>query len=152
MRIYERLDRLSENRLPSRSSYFVYESTEQALAGDPTASDRYQCLNGTWDFAYFERDVDCPELPATYPDTIAVPMNWQMTGKYDQPAYTNVNYPYPVDPPYVPDDNPMGVYHRSFSIPSNWFSRKTNIVFDGVDSFFYLYINDRYVGIRKVRI
>ena len=146
MRIYERLDQLSENRLPSRSSYYVYDTVEKALAGDPEISSYYQRLNGTWDFAYFSRDIDCPELPKEYPDVITVPMNWQMTGKYDQPAYTNVNYPYPVDPPYVPDDNPMGVYHRNFTVNSRWLERKTSIVFEGVDSFFYLYINNQYVG------
>lgn len=146
MKLYERLDKLAENRLPSRASYFVYDTVEKALAGNPVDSDFYYCLNGTWDFAYFSRDVDCPGLPESYPDTITVPMNWQMTGKYDQPAYTNVNYPYPVDPPYVPDDNPMGVYHRTFMIDEKWYSRKTMLMFDGVDAFFYLYINDQYVG------
>lgn len=146
MRVYERLDKLSENRLSSRASYFVYDTLEKALAGEPSTSNYYCCLNGIWDFAYYPRDIDCPGLPDSYPDTITVPMNWQMTGKYDQPAYTNVNYPYPVDPPYVPDDNPMGVYHRTFSIDDTWFARKTMMVFDGVDAFFYLYINGQYVG------
>lgn len=146
MRTYERIDKISENTLPPRASYFVYDTLDKALAGDPKESKFYACLNGTWDFAYFDRDIDCPGLPDSYPDEIVVPMNWQMTGKYDPPAYTNVNFPHPVDPPYVPDDNPLGVYHRSFAIDELWFSRKTTLVFDGVNAFFYLYINDQYVG------
>ena len=65
---------------------------------------------------------------------------------YDRPYYTNVEYPYLVDPPYVPDDNPVGVYATDFTIPAIWDGRETYIVFEGVNSAFYLYINGEKVG------
>lgn len=147
MREYERLDRLSENRLPQRAYYIPYESLEKALAGDPAASAYYRLLNGEWDFCYFERDIDAPEDPtaAVFTDKIPVPACWQMHG-YDIPYYTNVNYAFPVDPPYVPDANPCGIYRTVFTLPENWAERDTHIVFEGVASCLYLYVNGQYVG------
>ena len=74
----------------------------------------YTLLNGTWDFAYFSRDIDVPETIEHW-DTIPVPSCWQLQG-YENPNYSNINYPYPCDPPYVPDDNPCGVYEREFEL------------------------------------
>ncbi len=73
-------------------------------------------------------------------DKLTVPMNWQMMldRGYDVPNYTNVNYPYPVDPPYVPDDNPCGLYVRDFTLPAHADGKKIYINFEGVDSCFYL--------------
>ena len=65
-------------------------------------------------------------------DTIPVPSNWQMQG-YGRPNYTNVNYPYPVDPPFVPDENPTGLYRRKFYVPDTWAGRQVALIFEGVD-------------------
>ena len=129
MRPYENPLKTSENRLPPRSYYI------------PGGVSDYQLLNGQWDFVYFDRDIDVPEVIENW-DQIPVPSCWQLEG-YGHPNYTNVNYPYPCDPPYVPDDNPCGVYRRSFSI-RKW--GKVYFVFEGVCSCAYLYINDCYVG------
>ncbi len=99
-------------------------------------------LNGEWNFKYFEYDDEYEKNITTW-DKISVPSCWQLYG-YDNPNYTNVNYPYPVDPPYVPDENPMGVYEREFEIKDT--SKKTYIVFEGVSSNIELYINEKYVG------
>ena len=144
MREYENLKKISENREKQRSYYIPYQSLEAALEGDKTKSDFYKLLNGEWQFKYFERDIDA-KLENDEWDTIKVPSNWQMHG-YEAPYYTNVNYPYPVDPPYVPDDNPCGVYSFDFEIEKGWTERETYIVFEGVCSCIYLYINDKYVG------
>ena len=144
MRHYENLENLSENRQEQRSYYIPYESLEKALAGKKETSSFYKLLNGKWRFKYFERDIDVPETITSW-DTIDVPSNWQLHG-YDKPYYTNVNYPYPVDSPFVPDDNPCGMYSYDFYIDEDWDSRETYIVFDGVSSCLYLYINDEYVG------
>ena len=85
MRIYENPQKTSENRLPPRSVYI------------PGGISRYQSLNGVWDFVYFERDVDVPEKIEAW-ESIAVPSCWQLMG-YGNPNYSNVNYPYPCDPP-----------------------------------------------------
>lgn len=144
MREYENLKKISENREKQRSYYIPYQSLEAALEGDKTKSDFYKLLNGDWQFKYFERDIDA-KLENDEWDTIKVPSNWQMHG-YEAPYYTNVNYPYPVDPPYVPDDNPCGVYSFDFEIEKSWAERETYIVFEGVCSCIYLYINNKYVG------
>lgn len=130
MRFYENPQKTAENRLPPRS-YYV-----------PEGKSEYTLLNGTWNFAYFERDIDVPEVIAKW-DTIPVPSCWQLHG-YEDPNYTNRNYPYPCDPPYVPDDNPCGIYERTFNLEEKW--GKVYIAFEGVSSCAVLYINGNYVG------
>ena len=129
MRNYENPMKTSENRMPPRSYYI------------PGGVSEYMLMNGQWDFAYFDRDIDVPEKIEKW-DTIAVPSCWQLEG-YENPNYTNVNYPYPCDPPYVPDDNPCGVYRRDFEI-EKW--GRVYFVFEGVSSCAYLYVNNKYVG------
>ena len=144
MRSYENLNLIHENREPQRSYYIPYDTLGKALEGNKEESKYYKSLNGQWDFAYFERDVDVPEVINKW-DKIPVPSNWQMHG-YDAPYYTNVNYPYPVDAPYVPDDNPCGVYAMKFNLDKQWIDKDTYIVFEGVNSCLYLYVNDEYIG------
>ncbi|MBQ9922191.1 MAG: glycoside hydrolase family 2 [Clostridia bacterium] len=144
MRYYEDLTRIKENRMPPRAHYVPYDTLEKALEGDKNKSGYYQLLNGTWDFRYFEREIDST-LEAEKWDSIPVPSCWQLFG-YDKPGYTNVNYPYPVDPPYVPDDNPCGIYRTTFDISDKNAKRDCYIVFEGVASCLYLYANGEYVG------
>lgn len=128
MRFYENLSHIRENRLPARA-YYIPETG-------------YILLNGDWQFKYYPADHMEEETVTTW-DTIPVPSCWQMLG-YEDPNYTNVNYPYPIDPPYVPDDNPLGMYRRTFEIQD--LSLCHYIVFEGVSSNAELYINDAYVG------
>ena len=130
MRIYENTSRTSENRLKTHSYYI------------PKGVSEYKLLNGEWNFAFFKRDIDVPEKIEKW-DKIPVPSCWQLHG-YEEPNYTNINYPYPCDPPYVPDDNPCGVYEREFEIADKW--GKLYFVFEGVATCAFLYINGKYVG------
>ena len=130
MRKYENPNITSENREKPRSYYI------------PSGISEYTLLNGEWDFAYFKRDIDVPEKIENW-DKIPVPSCWQLHG-YDNPNYTNINYPFPCDPPYVPDDNPCGVYRREFVINNKW--GRVYLVFEGVSSCAFVYINDEYVG------
>ena len=130
MRVYENPNKTSENRLKTRSYYI------------PKGIAKQICLNGEWRFAFFSRDIDVPEKIEKW-DTIDVPSCWQLRG-YENPNYSNVLYPYPLDPPFVPDDNPCGVYEREFNI-ENLFG-KYYYVFEGVSSCAFLYINGEYVG------
>ena len=130
MRKYENPEKTSENRLPPRSFYI------------PKGISEYKSLNGEWDFAYFERDIDIPENIESW-DRIPVPSCWQLYG-YDNPNYTNINYPYPYDIPFVPDDNPCGIYKRNFELKDKW--GKIYFIFEGVSSCAFLYINSEYVG------
>lgn len=129
MRIYEDPQKTSENRLPQRS-YYIPEGLAGCLS-----------LNGEWRFAYFENGDAAGEI--TEWATVPVPSCWQLQG-YGNPNYTNVNYPYPVDPPFVPDINPLGVYERSFELEDG--SLDTYVVFEGVSSSAELYVNGKYVG------
>lgn len=129
-RIYENIENTSENRLKPRSYYI------------PTGRSEYMLLNGEWNFAYFKRDIDVPPKIENW-DKITVPSCWQALG-YENPNYTNINYPYPCDPPFVPDDNPCGIYERNFEIKNLW--GKVYFVFEGVSSCAFLYLNGKYVG------
>lgn len=129
MRKYENPLKTSENREKARSYYIPEGKAEKRL------------LNGSWRFAFFENG-DAFETVEKW-DSIDVPSCWQLKG-YENPNYTNINYPFPCDPPYVPDINPLGVYERDFYAEN--ILMDTYIVFDGASSDLELYINDRYVG------
>ena len=130
MRHYENPQCTSENRCAPRSYYI------------PGGISQYTLLNGDWRFAYYSRDIDVPEEIENW-DTIPVPSCWQLHG-YENPNYTNVLYPYPVDLPYVPDDNPCGIYEREFTLEKIW--GRTYFVLEGVASCAYVYLNGTYVG------
>ena len=130
MRIYENPRKTSENRLPQRAYYI------------PQGRSEYQLLNGEWKFAFFERDIDVPETLTRW-ERIPVPSCWQVLG-YENPNYSNTCYPYPCDPPYVPDANPCGVYEREFELEELW--GKVYFVQEGVSSCGFVYVNGEYVG------
>ena len=130
MRFYEDLTPIKENRLPQRAYYI------------PENEGAYMSLNGEWNFKYYKADID-EEATIENWDKIPVPSCWQLHG-YDIPQYIDSHYPYPVDMPYVPDDNPLGVYMREFEI--NTPGNRHYIVFEGVSSNLELYINDKYIG------
>ncbi len=144
MRQYESYNFLGENREKARSYYIPYDSIENALSGKKENSPYYELLNGKWDFCYFKNEREFTHNPASW-DKIKVPSCWQTEG-YDNHQYTNYNYPFPVDPPFVPDDNPVGLYKREFELTKEEAKDETYIVFDGVCSCMYLYINGEYVG------
>lgn len=130
MRIYENPLQTSKNRLAPRAYYI------------PAGKAVYRLLNGDWRFRYYTRDVDVPETIREW-DTVPVPSCWQILG-YENPNYTNVNYPYPCDAPYVPDDNPCGVYERDFTLESLW--GKVYFVLEGVSSCAFVSVNGTAVG------
>lgn len=112
-------------------------------------SSRVEMLNGEWDFKYYDSIIDLEDnfTETQFSSKIPVPSNWQLHG-YDRAQYTNVNYPIPYDPPYVPDDNPVGVYRKSYEYKADGLRRI--LTFEGVDSCLYLYINGAFVGYTQV--
>ena len=128
MREYERLDCFSRGRLPQRSYYI------------PGGISEYLSLNGKWNFFYSKDEAD---IKTEKRDTVNVPHCWQTDG-YDQKIYTNYNYPFPVDPPYVPDINPCAVYERKFTVKNDL--PKHYLVLEGVSSCAYVSINGKEVG------
>lgn len=130
-----------------------YADEATALAGDRKASPYFELLNGEWQFKYAPNPASAPAqfyepgFDASGWDRIVVPGNWQLQG-YDKPIYTNVQYPFPANAlPRVPeDDNPTGSYRRTFTLPEAWGGRHIFLVFDGVDSAFYVWVNGEMVG------
>ena len=144
---------LQRNREPARPLLIPYADDATALAGDRSRSPWYRCLNGEWLFHYAEStalvpaDAADPEADELSWDTIPVPSVWQMHG-YGTPQYCNVQYPFPVDPPHVPD-HPVGCYRHTFSVPASWTGRRIRLTFDGVCSAFTVWLNGHEVGFSK---
>ena len=112
-------------------------------------SEFMELLNGDWNFSYYDSIIDMPDdfISLKSGNTIPVPANWQLHG-YDKPQYTNICYPITYDPPYVPDDIPVGVYSRNYNYTPN--GLRKIITFEGVDSCIYLYINGEFAGYSQV--
>ena len=145
---------LHQNRLPGRTTSFPFPDEAAALRGERSLSDAYLCLNGVWQF-YYAADGVLPkgicqggEEENVLWDELDVPSCWQMHG-YGRPQYVNVSYPIPFDPPYVPDENPTGVYRRVFRLPESWRGRRVTLNFDGVNACFFVWVNGREVGMSK---
>jgi beta-galactosidase/beta-glucuronidase len=142
---------LSRHREPPRATLTPYPTEPAALAGGDMRSPLVRLLNGHWQFRYVASPAAVPpDFAATSTDearwgTIPVPSCWQLHG-HGIPVYTNVRYPYPVDPPRVPNENPVGLYRREFAVPAAWDGKQVFLVFEGVSSAFYLWVNGRQVG------
>lgn len=142
-------------------AYFIpYSNETGAKFSNRGQSDYFKSLCGEWDFKFYKSVNDVCDF--TTPDfcrcdmameKLTVPMNWQMAlGRgYDVPNYTNVNYPIPCDPPHVPDDNPCGLYIRDFNVSKSALESKTvYLTFEGVDSCFYVWVNDTFAAYSQV--
>ncbi|CAI7647719.1 unnamed protein product [Penicillium discolor] len=138
---------IHKNTLPPRAHFYSYASEELALTFNRDKSE-YISLNGTWKFRHDASPFEAPEWTAADPlswDDIKVPGMWQLQG-YSHPTYTNINYPFHVNPPQVPLLNETGSYWRQFVTPSTWKGQQIRIRFEGVDSAFHLWINGEEVG------
>lgn len=174
-RDWENLAILQRHREPARATLIPFADEASASTGERGASSLFKLLNGCWQFHY----APAPELGPggevvsqpedegkgeRFPgdgagqgksaawswDSIPVPSNWQMLG-YGRPQYTNVAYPYPVDPPYVPGENPVGTYRRTFRLPQRWLDiiaegGRVFLVFEGVNSAFHVWLNGELAG------
>lgn len=154
-RYYENLSVLHENTMPARAYYIPASRRMDNLVEHREESDRMQLLNGTWKFQYFNSIYDIKDsfFEKNYDtenfDEIQVPSVWQMAG-YDTHQYTNIRYPFPFDPPYVPQDIPCGAYVHTFEYSRDEKAPKSFLNFEGVDSCFYVWINGSYIGYSQV--
>ena len=154
-RYYENLSVLHENTMPARAYYIPASRRMGNLVEHREESDRMQLLNGTWKFQYFNSIYDIQDsfFEKNYDtenfDEIQVPSVWQMAG-YDTHQYTNIRYPFPFDPPYVPQDIPCGAYVHTFEYSRDEKAPKSFLNFEGVDSCFYVWINGSYIGYSQV--
>ena len=154
-RYYENPSVLHENTMPARAYYIPASKRMDNLVEHREESDRIQLLNGAWKFQYFNSIYDIQDsfFEKNYDtenfDEIQVPSVWQMAG-YDTHQYTNIRYPFPFDPPYVPQDIPCGAYVHNFEYSRDEKASKAFLNFEGVDSCFYVWINGSYIGYSQV--
>ncbi len=153
---FENLNVLHENTMPDRAYYIPSDRRQDDLVEHREASGRFQLLNGEWDFRYYESIYDLKEefyreafAAGTGWAKIPVPSVWQTQG-YDNHQYTNVRYPFPLNPPYVPRENPCGTYRHLFTWKKDAAAPKVFLNFEGVDSCFYVWLNGQYVGYSQV--
>ncbi|GAI37454.1 unnamed protein product, partial [marine sediment metagenome] len=138
------------NKEPARATMYSYDSEEDALFCNREKSDRILFLNGRWKFHFAPTPDRAPEFfyesNVEGWDEIEVPSNWEIKG-YGTAIYTNIVYPFKVDPPYIdPSDNPVGCYQRHFNIPDSWVNLNITLHFGGVSSAFYVWVNGEFVG------
>lgn len=143
------------NREPGHTTLMPFPSADEARRKDRLESPWCLMLNGSWKFKYLPTGID--EAPAGFEsmdhsdakwDSLPVPACWQLHG-YDIPQYTNVNYPIPLNPPYVPNENPVGLYRRTFNLPASWDGMRLFLHFAGVDSMFNVWVNGQFIGMSK---
>ena len=142
------------NMMQRRSYYIPFiDATEAINIKDRTNQFNFFSLNGKWDFNYFPslqliKDFNhINEINLS--DSIDVPSVWQMKG-YDYNQYTNVKYPIPYNPPFVPTDNPCAIYKKEFDFNIDSEKQDYHINFEGIDSCFYFWINDKFVGYSQI--
>ena len=140
------------NKEPARATFFPFADRESALSHDPERSSFVQSLNGPWKFRWVSDPADRPTdffrngFDDGSWDEIPVPSNWELLG-YGIPIYTNIPYPFPPDPPRVPDDwNPVGSYRRSFTVPDGWAGMQIFLHFGSVKSAMYVWVNGQEIG------
>jgi len=156
-RHYENMAVLHENTEPYRCYYIPDSGRNDQLVSLRESSQRLQMLSGCkWHFSYFESIHDLKDeffLPSyeagDWWNMEYVPFSWQMRG-YDKNQYTNIRYPFPYDPPYVPQDNPCGAYRHHFQWHKDQKAGCTFLNFEGVDSCFFVWLNGRYVGYSQI--
>ena len=147
---------LQRRREPAHVTLMPFPDVASALAQPPEASPFRLGLNGDWRFRYVPQGA--AEAPAGFAqpghadgawDVLPVPANWQLHG-HDIPQYTNVNYPIPNQPPFVPNENPVGLYRRVFQVPADWTGKTVYLHFAGVDSAYNVWVNGKFTGFSKV--
>lgn len=154
-RFYEDLNVLHDKTMPARAYYIPASVRMDDLVEHRESSDRFQMLSGEWKFQYYNSIYDVKEsfyekgYDVSGFDHVTVPGVWQMDG-YDTHQYTNIRYPFPFDPPYVPQDIPCGAYVHNFEYNREKKASKAFLNFEGVDSCFYVWVNGVYAGYSQV--
>ncbi len=154
-RFYEDLNVMHDKTMSARAYYIPASVRMNDLVEYRERSDRFQLLNGEWKFRYYSSIYDVTEsfyekgYDVSGFDQVTVPGVWQMDG-YDTHQYTNIRYPFPFDPPYVPQDIPCGAYVHNFEYHREKKAPKAFLNFEGVDSCFYVWVNGTYAGYSQV--
>ncbi|MDN5215182.1 glycoside hydrolase family 2 TIM barrel-domain containing protein [Fulvivirgaceae bacterium BMA12] len=142
------------NREPAHATLFPFENRDLAIANNKSGSAYFKSLNGTWKFNYSDNPETRPghfyqlQYETNHWDDIIVPGNWELQG-FGIPYYLDEEYPFKPAPPYVPKENPVGSYVKTFELPADWKERQVFLYFGSVRSAMYLWVNGQKVGFAK---
>ncbi|RDY28593.1 beta-galactosidase subunit alpha [Romboutsia weinsteinii] len=154
MKLWENIAVDGINRLDARTHFLSFPSRELALLGENKYTHNFKNLNGSWKFLFLDAPEYSPEdffkeeFNTESWDNIVVPGNWQLQG-YGKMHYSDLWYNFPINPPYVPTENPTGIYKRNFTIDNSWLGEKIILKFNGIDSSYNVWINGVEVGYSK---
>jgi evolved beta-galactosidase subunit alpha len=154
MKRWENIHLTALNRLPAHTDFYRYSAFEEALQYKKEMSKGFSSLDGEWKFLFLEAPEFSPvnfeteEFEIEDLDYITVPSCWQLQG-YGNMHYTDVLYPFSINPPFVPQDNPTGIYFREVYLEDIKEEEKIIVKFNGVDSAFDLYVNGHHAGYSK---
>jgi beta-galactosidase len=135
-------------------NFMLFDSEKEVVNDDYAKSAFYKSLNGQWKFNYVAKHAD--RIKDFYRTTLddsgwanlTVPSNWELNG-FGVPIYTNITYPHPRTPPFIGDNNPVGTYRRTFTVPENWDGQETLIHFGSISGCAFIYVNGKKVGMTK---
>src|SRR5215217_3095811 len=142
------------NKEKPHASFMLFNDKKSVIADDYSKSSFYQSLNGTWKFVYTDKYANRPldfyktDLNDSKWNNIPVPSNWEREG-FGIPIYTNVTYPYPKNPPFIGENNPVGTYRKQFSVPATWDGKEVMLQFGSITGCAFVYVNGQKVGITK---
>ncbi len=144
-----------QNKEKPRATFMLFNNQSDVVSDDYSRSPYFQTLNGEWKFMYADRsanritDFYKPELNTESWSNIAVPSNWEIKG-FGIPIYTNITYPFPRNPPFVGNDDPVGTYRKEFTVPESWDGKEVLIHFGSITGCAFVYVNGHKVGMSKV--
>ncbi|TDH24170.1 DUF4981 domain-containing protein [Segetibacter sp. 3557_3] len=144
-----------QNKEKPHATYMLFDKKQDVIADDYSRSPYYKSLNGTWKFVYVDKhanrikDFYRTDLNDTRWNNIQVPSNWELKN-FGIPIYTNVVYPFPKNPPFIGENNPVGTYRRQFTVPANWDGREVMLQFGSITGCAFVYVNGQKVGMSKV--
>ena len=154
MKIWENHQIDGINRMPARAHFLTFPTREKALLNDNKYTHAFKNLNGVWKFMFLDAPEYSPEgfyaseYDTSDMDDITVPGNWQLQG-YGKMHYSDLWYNFPINPPFVPTENPTGIYKRTFFIEESFRGKQIILRFCGVDSAYHLWINGQEAGYSK---
>jgi beta-galactosidase len=145
---------VSLNKEKPHATGMIFTNAADVKADDYSHSPFYQTLNGTWKFVYTDKYANRPmnffetALDDSKWNDLPVPSNWELKG-FGIPIYTNIIYPYPKNPPYIGDNNPVGTYRKQFTVPDTWTGKDILLHFGSITGCAFVYVNGQKVGITK---
>lgn len=142
------------NKEKPHATFMLFDKKQDVAEDDYNRSPYYKSLNGTWKFVYVDKyanrqqDFYRTDLDDSKWNNIPVPSNWELKG-FGIPIYTNITYPFPKNPPYIGENNPVGTYRREFTVPDNWDGNEVMLQFGSITGCAFVYVNGEKVGMTK---